>query len=599
MGSCVQTLNEGGNTSSSTATVPNTSKCGHQNIQNIVIGNLSNNNSCDEVNKSIEKTNPKKDISTKFEVGEHIRLSSCEQEKLLNTGVDCSEPLVLYNIKYPLIKESEGTQFSGEKLIEEIEVDSVLSLELDEQDNYAPYEEQSKFPEEVILGGLLGRSSAKLPSSIRSGVNALKDTVQATKALQQLSNITQTKKTCWSGPLSSSFSNSIPTNKQGQKSLDKPNALLVQTSSKESTYQKSKKDRITKQNNNKKSPASETNERHFSSDICSVKAESNFSSKNLDKSLIDEAQQLSLHEGMMELKRQMVPTRHDVQVSRFSRSLSTGNAPPNVCQSTADAVVQRNISPSEHAPGSPYRTTSSTGLYLSTSDSVATGGARSYLNNSTASGLNGYTSGVPVSSAKHSLSKELMQKLRSMTETIKMLSDENEMLKRENDRIRDEEEGVYTVVKHEVGKVGGSQGVNKSSTFTRKTSANKTARGGEGGYEDMNKTELVSLTKAYDQKVKALSEEIVSLQKEVNRQSREDPQKMENSKDNDEDKDKRQIYATGEKNDTGASKDKYKTLARRLKEERNQYRETCEEKQKEQDELKGEMEKMSELIGEL
>ena len=138
--SCVQTLNEGGNTSSSTATVPNTSKCGHQNIQNIVIGNLSNNNSCDEVNKSIEKTNPKKDISTKFEVGENIRLSSCEQEKLLNTGVDCSEPLVLYNIKYPLIKESEGTQFSGEKLIEEIEVDSVLSLELDEQDNYAPYE---------------------------------------------------------------------------------------------------------------------------------------------------------------------------------------------------------------------------------------------------------------------------------------------------------------------------------------------------------------------------------------------------------------------------------------------------------------------------
>ena len=68
---------------------------------------------------------------------------------------------------------------------------------------------------------------------------------------------------------------------------------------------------------------------------------------------------------------------------QFSRSLSTGNAPPNVCQSTADTVVQRNISPSEYAPGSPYRTTSSTGLYLSTSDSVATGGARSYLNNST------------------------------------------------------------------------------------------------------------------------------------------------------------------------------------------------------------------------
>ena len=166
-----------------------------------------------------------------------------------------------------------------------------------------------------------------------------------------------------------------------------------------------------------------------------------------------------------------------------------------------------------------------------------------------------------------------------MTETIKMLSDENEMLKRENDRIRDEEEGVYTVIKHEVGKVGGSQGVNKSSTFTRKTGANKTARGGEGGYEDMNKTELVSLTKAYDQKVKALSEEIVSLQKEVNRQSREDPQKIENSKDNEDGQETQPSGLPGVKNDTGASKDKYKTLARRLKEERNQYRETCEEKQ--------------------
>jgi nitrate reductase assembly molybdenum cofactor insertion protein NarJ len=30
---------------------------------------------------------------------------------------------------------------------------------------------------------------------------------------------------------------------------------------------------------------------------------------------------------------------------------------------------------------------------------------------------------------------------------------------------------------------------------------------------------------------------------------------------------------------SGGEKDKYKALARRLKEERNQYRETCEEKQ--------------------
>ena len=138
--SCVQTLNEGGNTSSSTASVRNTSKCGHQNIQNIVIGNLSNNNSCDEINKSIEKTKPKKDTTTKFVVEENLNLFSCEQEKLLKAGVDSSEPLVLCDIKYPLIKESEGTQFSGEKLIEEIEVDSVLDLELDEQHICDSYE---------------------------------------------------------------------------------------------------------------------------------------------------------------------------------------------------------------------------------------------------------------------------------------------------------------------------------------------------------------------------------------------------------------------------------------------------------------------------
>ena len=172
-----------------------------------------------------------------------------------------------------------------------------------------------------------------------------------------------------------------------------------------------------------------------------------------------------------------------------------------------------------------------------------------------------------------------MQKLRSMTETIKMLSDENEMLKRENDRIRDEEEGVYTVIKHEVGKVGGSHGTSKTLATTKKMSSNSTANRGEGGYEDMNKTELVSLTKAYDQKVKALSEEIVSLQKEVNRQSTGDPQKLDKSKNNDDGQETQPSGLPGVKNDTGASKDKYKTLARRLKEERNQYRETCEEKQ--------------------
>ena len=162
----------------------------------------------------------------------------------------------------------------------------------------------------------MGRSSAKLPSSIRSGVNALKDKVQATKALQQLSNITQTKKTCWSGPLTSSCSNSTPINKQGQKSLDKPNTLFDQASSKDSTYQRSKKDRVTNKNNNKKSPTSRIQEE----DICLEKTGRDFSLQNEDKLLIDEAQQFSLHEGMMELKRQMASTRHDVQVSRVSFS---------------------------------------------------------------------------------------------------------------------------------------------------------------------------------------------------------------------------------------------------------------------------------------
>ena len=172
-----------------------------------------------------------------------------------------------------------------------------------------------------------------------------------------------------------------------------------------------------------------------------------------------------------------------------------------------------------------------------------------------------------------------MQKLRSMTETIKMLSDENEILKRENERIRDEEEGVYTVIKHEVGKVGSSQTTAKQSTATKKMSNNITVRQREGSYDDMNKSELVSLTKSYDEKVKTLSEEIVSLQREILSQSNSQSEKEGKPEHNEDDKEKLQMYSTGVKIDTGASKDKYKTLARRLKEERNQYRETCEEKQ--------------------
>ena len=46
-------------------------------------------------------------------------------------------------------------------------------------------------------------------------------------------------------------------------------------------------------------------------------------------------------------------------------------------------------------------------------------------------------------------------------------------------------------------------------------------------------------------------------------------------------------------------KDKYKSLARRLKEERNQYKEMVEEKKQEHEELKVEIEKMTDIIGDL
>ena len=78
-----------------------------------------------------------------------------------------------------------------------------------------------------------------------------------------------------------------------------------------------------------------------------------------------------------------------------------------------------------------------------------------------------------------------------------------------------------------------------------------------GEYEQMTRSQLVALTLSYDKKVKKLSEDIKTLQAEMS------VTKQDTTK----------IVAGGD------GKDKYKTLARRLKEERNQYRETCEEKQ--------------------
>ena len=89
-------------------------------------------------------------------------------------------------------------------------------------------------------------------------------------------------------------------------------------------------------------------------------------------------------------------------------------------------------------------------------------------------GLGGSGSTPP--SGKPSLSKELMQKLRSMTETIKMLSDENEILKRENERIKDEEEGVYVVKQ---SKVLGHQNVGNVGVLPDASSNQKTSGSGE------------------------------------------------------------------------------------------------------------------------
>ena len=86
-----------------------------------------------------------------------------------------------------------------------------------------------------------------------------------------------------------------------------------------------------------------------------------------------------------------------------------------------------------------------------------------------------------------------------------------------------------------------------------------------GEYEQMTRSQLVSLTLSYDKKVKKLSEDIKTLQAEMS---------VTNKPDSGLGK-----PGAGPGPEGGGGKDKYKTLARRLKEERNQYRETCEEKQ--------------------
>ena len=177
---------------------------------------------------------------------------------------------------------------------------------------------------------------------------------------------------------------------------------------------------------------------------------------------------------------------------QISRSLSTGNG------SAVMAMISPTSGEVPGAPGSPYRASSGTALN---------------------------------SAPKPSLSKELMQKLRSMTETIKMLSDENAQLRTQNEEIlraRKEENAKHN---------------RKSLTQN-------------GLYDDLDKKQLVELVVSYDDKLKSLSSEVLDLQKKL--------------KLADEATKEAELATVNSK--SSGEKDKYKQLARRLKEERNTFR---------------------------
>ena len=122
-----------------------------------------------------------------------------------------------------------------------------------------------------------------------------------------------------------------------------------------------------------------------------------------------------------------------------------------------------------------------------------------------------------------------MQKLRSMTETIKMLSDENAQLRTQNEEIL--------------------------RTKIEETARNQRKKP-NGLYDDLDKHQLVDLVLSYDEKLKALSSEVSELQKKLKAA----------------DEASREVEVATQTSKTTAEKDKYKQLARRLKEERNTYR---------------------------
>jgi len=143
-------------------------------------------------------------------------------------------------------------------------------------------------------------------------------------------------------------------------------------------------------------------------------------------------------------------------------------------------------------------------------------------------------------STKPCLNRELVAKLRSMTETIKMLSTENVSLRGENDNLMTlREEGMLA-----------SQ---------------------DDDNNDVSDTKLKAVIQSYEKQLNEMGDKVVQLQSEI------------------EIKDKQQPL----------EKDKYKSLARRLKEERNQYKEMAEDKKQEHEDLKVEIEKMTDIIGDL
>ena len=159
-------------------------------------------------------------------------------------------------------------------------------------------------------------------------------------------------------------------------------------------------------------------------------------------------------------------------------------------------------------------------------------------------------------SNKPCLNRELLAKLRSMTETIKMLSTENVALREENDQLMTVRDDGMT----EDGESRFDIPLKSDIAFP----AN----------DNDEVVKLKSLVQNYEKQVNDLSVKVRGLEEAVECKEKQPPVQQQ-------------------------EKDKCKSLARRLKDERNQYKELVEEKKREQEELKVEIEKMTDIIGEL